>query len=426
MSVVLWLLLGILMFAGFPIFFAMGGVSTLMLLVEGTAAPMSIIQKMVYALDSFPLMAVPFFILAGEIMNRSGVTERIFSFAQTLVGHMHGGLGQVNVLASAFMAGCSGSAVSDVAGLGKVEIKAMSDAGYDTPFAAAVTAATATIGPIIPPSIPMVMYGSIAGVSVVKLFLGGIGPGVLMIIAMMLIVYVVSKRRSYPREERSTLKQILRSFIKSFPAIMMPVILLMSILSGIMTPTEGACFACLYAVFLGVVVYKTITIRDLWDILKTSSSFMSTTLIVIGMSGVLGLVLTQQQIPQKMLGLFLSVTSNKYVMLLLVNILLIILGCLIEAGPIIVILAPLLANVAIAYGVDPVHMGVVVVFNLMVSLCTPPVGMCLFLTAKVADISTVSLIKEVIPFLIILFAVLILITYVPATVTFLPGLFAAS
>lgn len=422
LSVCLWLLLGVLMFCGFPILFSMGGISSLMLLVDGTAAPMSIIQKMVYALDSFPLLAVPFFILAGEIMNRSGVTERIFEFANTLVGHMHGGLGQVNVIASAFMAGTSGSAVSDVAGLGKVEIKAMTDSGYDTPFSAAVTAATATIGPIIPPSIPMVLYGSIAGVSVVRLFMGGIGPGILMTIALMVIVHIISKRRQYPRGERSTLKQIITSFVRNLPALLMPVLLLGSMLSGIMTPTEGACFACIYAIFLGMVVYRNISFKDLWDILKDASSFMSTTLIVIGMSGVLGLVLTQQQIPQKMLMFFLNITSNKWVMLLFVNLLLMFLGCLVEAGPLITILAPLLASIATAYQIDPIHMGVVVVFNLMVSLCTPPVGMCLFVTSKVAEIPMTQLIKEIIPFLICLFVVLILITYIPPLVTFLPGL----
>lgn len=422
MTVALWLTLGLFMFCGFPIAFAMGGISILMLLVEGTVTPIAIAQKMVYAVDSFPLMAVPFFILAGDIMNESGVTDRIFGFAKKLVGHMHGGLGQVNVLASVITAGMSGSAVSDVAGLGRVEIKAMTEEGYDTPFSAAITAATAIIGPIIPPSIPMVLYGSIVGISVMRLLMGGIGPGVLMSAALMVIVYVISKRRNYPRSQRATLKEIGISFIKSFPAIMMPVILLGSILLGFMTPTEGACFACLYAIFLGLFVYKGLTLKSLWAILKRTSSFMATTLIIIGMSGVMGLVLTQQMIPQKMLMFFTALTENKYVILFLINILLLILGCLMESAAIIVVLAPLLANVAIAFGIDPIHFGVMVVFNLMLANITPPVGMVLFISCKISGLKTAVLVKELVPFLIVLFIVLLLITYIPGFITFVPNL----
>ena len=422
LSIILWLSLAVLLFIGLPIAISIGGISMAMLMVDGTVSPLSIAQKVVNSVDSFPLMAVPFFVLAGEIMNRSGVTDRIFRFAKSLVGPLPGGLGQVNILASTIMAGMSGSAVSDIAGLGKVEIKAMADAGYEREFAGAVTAASAVIGPIIPPSIPMVLYGSIAGISVMKLLSAGLVPGILLAAIEMAVVGIVAYKRHYPRDGKLSFHLIATTFREGFFALLMPLILLGSVLRGVMTPTECAAFACVYALFIGKFIYKTLSWKDLWNILKKSALFVATTLFVVAMSGVLGQVLTQQNIPQKMLEFFASLTQNKYVILLLVNILLVILGCLMESAAIIVVLAPLLAQIAVSFGIDPIHFGVIVVLNLMISLLTPPVGMGLYLTCKAGNIKFLPLLRELRPFLIALFLVLLLITYVPGIVTFVPNL----
>ena len=422
LSVILWISLAVLLFLGLPIAVSVGWISTAMLMVDGTVSPLAIAQKVVNSVDSFPLMAVPFFVFAGELMNRSGVTDRIFNFAKAVVGHLPGGLGQVNVLASTIMAGMSGSAVSDIAGLGKVEIKAMSDSGYEPEFASAVTAASAVIGPIIPPSIPMVLYGSIAGISVMKLLAGGLVPGILLAVVMMTVVGIVAYRRNYPRAETFSWRLVGTTFYQGFFALLMPVILLGSVLGGVVTPTECAALACVYALIVGKFIYRTLSWKDVWHLLKNAALFVSTTLFVVAMCGVLGQVLTQQNIPQKMLAFFASLTQNKYVILLFANILLIILGCLMESAAVIVVLAPLLAQLAANFGIDPIHFGVVVVLNLMISLLTPPVGMGLYLTCKVGNVKFIPLLRELRPFLIGLFVVLLLTTYIPEIVMFLPNL----
>ena len=419
-SVIIWLSLVIFLFIGLPIGIAIGGLSSLMLLVDGTVTPLAIVQSMVNSVDSFPLMAVPFFILAGDIMNRSGVTDRIFNFANNLVGHVPGGLGQVNILSSVILAGMSGSVVSDICGLGKIEMKAMNDAGYDKEFSAAVTVSSAIIGPIIPPSIPLVIYGSIAGVSVMKLLAGGLIPGLILAFALTIVVGIIAKRRKYPRKPVPTFAIVWGSFKDSIGALLMPVILLGGVLGGIVTPTEGAALSCIYAIILGKFVYRTLSWKDLWDIFKSSSAFVGTTLFIIAASGVLGKVLTQQNVPQKMLYFFASITSNKIILLMMLNVLLIILGCLMESAAIIVVLAPLLAQLAVSYGLDPIAFGVMVVFNLMISNLTPPVGMGLFLGSKIGEVKFADLFKEVRPFLFAMFICLIIITYVPDVVLFLP------
>lgn len=422
MTVILWLSLGIFLFLGLPIAVSFGSISTAILMVDGTVSPLAIAQNIVNSVDSFPLMAVPFFVLAGDVMNESRVTNRIFDFCDSLVGHIPGGLGQVNILSSVVMAGMSGSAVSDVCGLGKIEMKAMNDAGYDKEFSTAVTVASAVIGPIIPPSIPLVLYGSIAGVSVMKLLAGGLVPGIGLAIALMIAVMIISKRRGYPRNERASISVVWKAFKESFAALLMPVILLVGILGGIVTPTEGACIACVYAIFVGLVVYRTLTLKQVWKIIKRSSAFLGTTLFIVAVSGVLGKVLTQQNIPQKMLAFFSAITSNRYLMIFFINILLIILGCLMESAAIIVVLTPLLAQLAVAYGLNPVAFGVMVVFNLMISNLTPPVGMCLFLGCKVGGVKFADLVREVKPFLIAMFIVLFIISFFPQVILIIPNL----
>lgn len=422
MSIILWVSLGGFLALGLPIAFSILGISISMLIIEGSVSTLAIAQKMINSVDSFPLMAIPFFIFAGDIMNKSGVTDKIFDFAKSLVGHLPGGLGQVNVLSSVLFAGMSGSLVADIVGLGKIEMKAMNDAGYDKPFSAAITAASAVIGPIIPPSIPLVLYGSIANISVMKLLAGGLVPGFILAFSLMIVVGIIAKKRNYPKGDWPRVCIVWAQFKIGFAALMMPIILMGGILGGVMTPTEAACFACFYAVFIGKFVYKSITWKDIWSTLKKSSAFLGSTLLIVAAAGLMGQVLTQQNIPQRMLMFLSALTQNKYVILILINFLLIVLGCLMESAAIIVVLTPLLAQVAISYGIDPIHFGVLVVLNLMISNLTPPVGMGLFMAAKVGNVKFNDLLREVTPFLIVEFVVLIIITFIPFFVTFLPNL----
>ena len=331
------------------------------------------------------------------------------------------GLAHVNILTSMIMAGMSGSSVSDVSGIGKMEMDAMTDAGYDKGFSAAVTAASSTVAPIIPPSTSAILYGSITGVSIGKLLIGGLLPGILMGLAMGIVAYIISTRRNYPLQERASGKEIWVSFKDSFAALMMPIILISGILSGIFTATEAACVATVYSILISLFWYRTINFKDLFKILEKTSEFASSTLFVLAMAGVFGLVLTHNQVPNKICAFFLSLSNNKYVLLFLINIMLI-LGCLMEGNSIYMILGPVLGMLAVQLGCDPVAFGVMVVFNLTLGLITPPVGLCLFLTQKVAGITSQQMISSIVPFVIILIISLLIITYFPQICTLLPNL----
>lgn len=419
---IIWICLIGFMFIGVPIAFSMGISATIMLLVNHTATSVVIAQKAVNALDSFTIMAIPFFMMASSILSGADVGKKIFRFAGTLVQHLPGGLAHVNILTSMIMAGMSGSSVSDVSGIGKMEMDAMTEAGYDKGFSAAVTAASSTVAPIIPPSTSMILYGSITGVSIGKLLIGGLLPGLLMGLAMGVIAYVISVRRHYPLQERASGKAIGASFKDSFAALMMPVILIAGILSGIFTATEAACVATVYSILISLFWYRTINFKQLFKILENTSTFASSTLFVLAMAGVFGLVLTHNQVPTKICNFFLSLSNNKYVLLFLVNVMLLILGCLMEGNSIYMILGPVLGVLAVQLGCDPVAFGVMVVFNLTLGLITPPVGLCLFLTQKVAGITSQEMIKSIVPFVIALIISLLIITYVPQICSLLPNL----
>ena len=419
---IIWICLIGFMFIGVPIAFSMGISATIMLLVNHTATSVVIAQKAVNALDSFTIMAIPFFMMASSILSGADVGKKIFRFAGTLVQHLPGGLAHVNILTSLIMAGMSGSSVSDVSGIGKMEMDAMTEAGYDKGFSAAVTAASSTVAPIIPPSTSMILYGSITGVSIGKLLIGGLLPGLLMGLAMGVIAYVISVRRHYPLQERATGKAIRASFKDSFAALMMPVILIAGILSGVFTATEAACVATVYSILISLFWYRTINFKQLFKILENTSTFASSTLFVLAMAGVFGLVLTHNQVPTKICNFFLSLSNNKYVLLFLVNVMLLILGCLMEGNSIYMILGPVLGVLAVQLGCDPVAFGVMVVFNLTLGLITPPVGLCLFLTQKVAGITSQEMIKSIVPFVIALIISLLVITYIPQICSLLPNL----
>lgn len=421
-GLIMFVMLIVLMFIGVPIAFSMGVSATAMLLINNTATPVAIATKAVNGLDSFTITAIPFFMMAAFILTGSNVGIKIFRFAGTLVRHLRGGLAHVNVLTSMIMAGMSGSAVSDVSGIGKMEMDAMEDAGYKKEFGAAVTAASSTIAPIIPPSTSCVLYGSITGVSIGELLIGGLVPGILMGVLQMVICWFIAKRDNVPLQPRATRHEIWVSFKDSFAAMMMPVILVGGILSGFFTPTEGACVATVYSILIGFIVYRRLSFKKLFKILEDVSIFASSTLFVLGMAAIFGLVLTHNQIPTKLCGFFMGLSDNKYILLFLVNVLLLILGMLMEGNAIYMILGPILGMLAVQLGCDPVAFGIMVIFNLTLGLITPPVGLCLFLTQKVAGITTGQMIKSIMPFVIMMLICLFIITYVPGIVTFLPNL----
>jgi tripartite ATP-independent transporter DctM subunit len=377
---------------------------------------------MLASINSFPLMAVPFFVLVGQVMNAGGITDRIFKFANTLVGNIQGGLGHVNIIASLLMSGMSGSAVADASGLGQVEIRAMIKQGYDRPFAAAITAASATIGPIIPPSIPLVIFGSITGTSISQLLLAGIIPGVLMGLGLMVITWWKASQRNYPTQKRASIREVGKSFVEAFPAIMTPAILVGGILSGIFTPTEAAGAAAIYAIFVALFIYREISIKGLFRVFIDSSLVVGAIFFIIGAAAVLSWLFTWLNIPQSLAAILQSSVSETWMLLLLVNLFLLCVGCFLEANAGLIFTAPLLYPMMTQVGVDPVHFGVILVMNLMIGLITPPIGLNMYIVTKIANINALQFLKGILPFGFILIVVLLLITFVPKLSLLIPSL----
>ncbi|MGO4852421.1 TRAP transporter large permease [Phaeovulum sp. W22_SRMD_FR3] len=379
-------------------------------------------QRMVDALNSFPMLAVPLFILAAAILNSAGITKHLFGFARALVGHIPGGLGHVNVLASLFFSGMSGSALADAGGLGKMEIEAMREAGYDDDFSGAVTAASSMIGPLVPPSITMVLYGVISNTSIGKLFLGGVVPGVLCAVALMVMVYVLARRREYPRDARQSLPAIGALFIKSLPALFTPVVIVGGIFSGMFSPTEAAAITVLYAILIDLLFYRELTLRRLWTAVYETTATSATIATILAGVALLGFVLAREQAPQQIAQLFLGLASGPVSFLIAVNLMIFVLGAFIESLVILLIVVPILVPVALGFGIDPVHFGIVVVLNLMISILTPPMGMALFVVAQVGGIPYHRLARAILPWLIPPIVVLILVCTFPVLATGLPNL----
>lgn len=380
------------------------------------------VQRMVDGLNSFPLLAVPLFILAAAILNSAGITHHLFGFARSLVGHIRGGLGHVNVLASLFFSGMSGSALADAGGLGKMEIEAMREAGYDDDFAGAVTASSSLIGPLVPPSITMVLYGVIANVSIGQLFLGGVIPGVLCAVALMVMVYLVALRRDYPRDPKSTFSEIGALFWKSLPALLTPLVIIGGIFSGYFSPTEAAAVTVLYAIVIDLVFYRELTWRRLWDAAyETTVTSASIATIVAGVS-LLSFIFAREQAPQQVAQFFLSIADSPLMFLIAVNLMIFVLGCFIEALVILLVIVPILVPVAAGFGIDPIHFGIIVILNLMISIMTPPMGMALFVVSQVGGIPYQRLARAILPWLLPPIVVLILVCAFPILATGLPSL----
>ena len=416
------ILMLILFAAGMPVAFSIIIVSVFGLLILGNV-PLSVVpHRMIAGADSFPMMAIPFFLLAGSLMNTGGVTRRLVNFASTLVGRMPGGLAHVNIVTNMIMAGMSGSALADAAGTGSILIPAMRQGGYPAAFSAVVTSCASTIGPIIPPSIPFVVIGSMVGISIGRLFLGGAIPGTIMGIYLMVVAYIISKRRGYTPYTKSSLKEIIKAFREALLALLLPIIILGGILGGVFTPTEAAVIAAVYAFVLGVFVFKEIKAKHLPRIFLEAGMTTASLMFIVAAASVLGWLLSREQAGLKLVDAFLSISNNPWVVLFILNIILLILGCLMETYAIMIILVPVLMPLVKNLGIDTVHFGVVVVLNLCIGLVTPPFGMGMFIVCRLADIKVMEFVRELPIFLIALLAALFTITFFPSLVTFLPRL----
>ncbi len=416
-----------LILIGVPVAISMGLTAACTFLIMGQGDILTMVPQRMYAsTTSFTLLAIPFFILAGNLMNTGGITERIFRFARALVGHIWGGLGQVNVIASMIFSGMSGAAVADAAGLGMIEMKAMKDNGYDWRFSAAITAASSTIGPVIPPSIPLVIYGFLTEVSVSRLFLAGVIPGFLMGLALMIAVYFVSRKRNYPRDERAPFKEIFESGKAATLPLLTPVIIVGGILSGQFTPTEASVVACLYALFLGLVIYRTLRIRDLPKIFWETLTHTVRIMFIIATAGFFGWLLILHRIPVEVITGLTTLSDNPELVMMIIIVVLLIFGCFLEGIAVLLITIPIFQKIIVHFAIDPVQFGIVMTLASMIGLLTPPVGMCLYAVSSITGLSIGELTKEIWPYLLGIFLVLLAVAYIPQISLFLPNLIMGS
>lgn len=421
MTVLFLIVFVIVLFLGMPVAFSM--VTAAMAFVSGAGFSMRVVvEKFLTGPDSYTLIAVPFFILAANLMNTGGVTQRIFGFADYCVGHVKGGLGHVNIFASVIFAGMSGAAVADAGGLGQIELKAMRESGFDDDFSLAVTAASSTVGPIIPPSIPAVIYCVTSGASIGKIFLAGFIPGIFMALAMSGVVYFIARRRGYPVEPKRTFKEKLVSFKNAFPALLTPIIVIGGIVSGKFTPTESAIIASTYALILGF-AYRELTLKKLKKIFLDTAIQTTTTIVIIAAAAVFGWVLSYMRIPQILSTSFLSLFTSKTLGIFAIMVVLLVVGCFMETIAAITIMTPVLLPIVASFGIDPVHFGILMVLNLMIGLITPPVGLVLYTLSNISKVPFYRIAKAATPFMVILFAVLLVLAYIPQITMFLPNLF---
>jgi tripartite ATP-independent transporter DctM subunit len=410
----------VLFVLGFPVVLAIGIPCIVYILANGLPIDL-VAQRTLYALDSFPLVAVPVFLFVGSLMNSAGISRYIYQFADTAVGRMPGGLAQVNIFGSLIFAGMSGSALADIGGLGRIEIDAMRKKGFSAPFAAAVTSSSAIVGPIFPPSIPLIIYGTVTGVSVIQLLLGGILPGLLCVAMLMLMTWWLASRRNYPRAARwPRWNELWRDFKPAFPAIVAPLILIAGMLLGWFTPTEIASVTVLYAILISSLFYRELTWQGVLDAAYETIRASAGILLIVAVAALFGWILSVESVPQKLTAIMLSISTNPYVLLMLVNALLVIVGMFLDSTTAILVIAPIIAKPLVAAGVDPVHLGMVVVFNLMIGLLTPPMGLALFLVADIAKVTMKDVLREMAPYYVPLAITLLLITYVPWITTWIP------
>lgn len=412
-----WLLFGLLLvlfFINIPVAVALGLASVIVLMIQDSVPLMVIVQKMFTSTDSFTLMAIPFFVLAGKLMEVGGISRRLVDFSMTIVGRMHGGLAIVSIVTCMFFAAISGSAAATTAAVGAILIPAMVKKGYDKSFATAIQAAGGTVGVMIPPSVPLILFGVIAGTSIGDLFIAGVVPGILVGFSLILVAYFISRKRDYGKEQKSSIREVITSFNKAILAILMPIIILGGIYGGIFTPTEGSVVAVVYGLVVGLVIYREIKWKDLPEIFISSAVTSAVIMFIIACASIFGFILTREQIPLQISSIMLEISSNPIVILLIINVILLVVGTFLETSAAIIILAPILLPVVTAAGIDPVHFGVIMVVNLAIGFITPPVGINLFVASNIANLRLEKIAKAIIPFLIILIIDVIIISFVPS------------
>ena len=416
---------------GFVIFMLLGAPTYLALLIGSLSwflfhpeiSSMMIMQKMFGSLDSFVLLAVPMFMISGSLMNTGSITDRIFNFARALVGHHKGGLGHVNVIASFIMSGMSGSALADVGGLGQIEIRAMREEGYDDDVTLGITAASATMGPIVPPSIPMVIYGATAGVSIGALFLGGFLPGIVMLIVLCGSIAIIANKRGYPTHPRATWRARWIAFKKAFLSLMMPVIVMGGMWTGWFTPTEASLISILYVILVVALVYHELSFKKVMDVLVDTARNFVPALACVSASALFGWILQFERLDKKLLIFFTETVNNEIVLILCLNLLLLFFGMILDATPVIMLMGPLLMPLAESIGMHPVHLGVMIVLNLMIGLMTPPIGQSLFVMGATMHLPFEYVVKNTYKWLLPLAIALLIVSFCPPVVTFLPELF---
>ncbi len=410
----------LIFFLRMPIALGMISSATAYFLIKGGDLGLVINQVVNTYYTNYVIIAVPLFIFTANVMNSGKVTDMIFKFANGLCGGLRGALGHVNVLGSLIFAGMTGSAIADAAGLGKIEIAAMNEAGFDSPFSCSITAASATIGPIFPPSIPLVIYAMLSGTSVGALFLGGMIPAILLAIALMIYIAIISKKRNYPRGERIGVRAFITFTLQAVPALLTPVLLLAGIYSGVMTPTEAGAVAGMYAILISVFAYRAFGPKQFFQVLADSVKDIGATSIMIGAASIISYIVAREQIAAQLGNWILGISHDPNFFLFLVNIVILVLGMFIDTSTIQLIFVPILLPVATSLGVDLIHFGLVVTFNMMVGLSTPPFGMLLFITAAISGTPLKAIMREILWPIVAMIVVLFVITYVPDTVLFLP------
>ncbi|WP_147054410.1 TRAP transporter large permease [Sporosarcina luteola] len=421
MLVIFFISLVILMFMSVPIAVSLGLATALGIWMHDTMPLMTVAQRVFISINSFPLMAIPFFILAGNLMQVGGLSKRLVNFASSLVGHFTGGLAMVAIITSMFFAAISGSGAATTAAIGAILIPAMIAKGYSKEYASANQAVSGALGVIIPPSISLILYGVVAGVSVSDLFIAGVFPGLVIVVSLLIMAYVVSKKNGYVGVEKSTPKEIFVSFRKSILALLMPVVILGGIYGGIFTPTEAAVVAVVYGFVVGVFIYKEINIKQLGKVLIDSAVTTSIVMIIIGTAGLFSFYVSITGIPDMIMSQISGITTNAIIFLLVINLVLLIAGMFFDGAAAILIFTPLFLPAAIAFGIDPIHFGVIIVVNLAIGLVTPPVGLNLFVAAQISGISFAKLSRAVLPFIVILIIDILIISYIPAISLWLPA-----
>ncbi|MDF2614229.1 MAG: transporter large permease [Clostridia bacterium] len=423
--IILFVVMAVCFIIRMPVSFSMLAASIIYFIVSGNdmGQVFTVISGNMFS--NYIMLAAPLFIFTANVMNQGLVTEKIFQFCNGLLGKFKGGTAQVNVLASLIFSGMTGSAIADASGLGLMEIDQMKKEGYDDGFSCAITAASATVGPIFPPSIPMIVYAMLSGASIGNLFMGGMVPGVLLAAMLMVYVAIVSHKRNYPRGEKYTRREFLRYTIQAIPALLTPIILLGGIYGGAVTPTEAGAVAALYAIIVSVLVYKNMGAKDLWKILRESARMTATLGLLVGTSMLFSYIIALEQVPNVITGLVMGITDNPYIFLLVVNIVFLLLGTIMDVSTIQLVFVPMIIPLVKAFGIDLVHFGVVICLNMMIGLSTPPFGMLLFIVSGMSKTPIKKVIKEILPMVTIMIILLFVVTYVPDIILWIPNHFGA-